>query len=460
MKTKNSAFPKPPLSIKTAGLFLTIIVFLFASVFLLNSNSGSGTLDTTVFSSGDNVFVKVAPVQVDTTFNDVKLEMSLGLPAKNKFCFADSRNTKCRQVSYAVLMNESTTQQVRFDQFRRSSVFGSLYKSQGIMKKNMANGLWKVGKVVLIDETGKENVFDYQYLIENKKARKADLEVRNMSSKADMAPPMVFGLSLAPILVDASVSDQVLNLDIKLSDGLSGVCLSGDPECINNPTRLRLQSESGLEKLDFVDLKRINGTSRVGLGDYQALAVMKKGSEKGAWKVAELTLVDKVGNQRVLNYEDLQSWDFQQKVLKIENEILADTVKPELEWLAFAPDVVDISNGAQRVELTLRVNDQSALKYNGDETGTLILLENINTKEVLDFSYFRKSEKVFSLANTTEYISGASMLENATPGIWRIKQVTLADVAGNLNTYSYEQLQNLNEVGSVDNDLEFEVIKN
>jgi hypothetical protein len=119
---------------------------------------------------------------------------------------------------------------------------------------------------------------------------------RSASSMADDQPPSLAGFSIEPKEIPAT-NPYAINFTEHVIDDESGFFAS----------EARFSSPTGSEKAQvlFTSTNLSLGNSRDGI--YTASLHLPDGTEKGLWQLENLTLVDKEGNRRTLQREDVLS---------------------------------------------------------------------------------------------------------------------------------------------------------
>jgi hypothetical protein len=117
---------------------------------------------------------------------------------------------------------------------------------------------------------------------------------RSASSMADNLPPSLAGFSIEPAEVSAT-KPLAINFTEHAIDDESGFFASA----------ARFSSPSGSEKAQvlFTSANLSSGNSRDGI--YTSSLHLPDGVEKGLWQLENLTLVDKEGNRRIMQREEV-----------------------------------------------------------------------------------------------------------------------------------------------------------
>lgn len=115
------------------------------------------------------------------------------------------------------------------------------------------------------------------------------------NSLADNQPPALASFGIEPKIIDKS--QRAIDLTAHIIDDESGL----------NQASAFFRSSSGAEEAQaiFYPGNRISGTPKD--GTYEAKMILPKRSEPGAWLLENLTLMDGIGNRKVLQRDDLAS---------------------------------------------------------------------------------------------------------------------------------------------------------
>ena len=124
------------------------------------------------------------------------------------------------------------------------------------------------------------------------------------SGLGDVAAPQLLALSWTPTSVDASSSSVTVTVTARITDDLSGNSIAGQA---GGGSKLRFVSPSGAQFVEVAldDGERISGTSADGI--VRSTFQIPRFAESGNWLVQSLSLVDEVGNTRVLNSSQLSA---------------------------------------------------------------------------------------------------------------------------------------------------------
>jgi len=149
------------------------------------------------------------------------------------------------------------------------------------------------------------------------------------SAAEDVTPPQVTTFSITPTEFNTGSSEQMLTLNITLTDDLSGVSTWYD-EGGHGMTQVRLRPLIGTQMADFWNLSRVSGNALN--GTYTATTTVPAYAKVGVWQVEYLYLADKIGNTQYLYTNDLISLLPGAQGISIVNTAEANSVTIEREW--------------------------------------------------------------------------------------------------------------------------------
>ena len=150
--------------------------------------------------------------------------------------------------------------------------------------------------------------------------------------------------------IDVSSGDQIVTIDLHLTDDLSGVDIF--------QLYAHLSSESG-QQLQFQWGPYVTPVGGTDLdGTWQASVTIPQYSEDGVWTLEYLYLADKAANWTYLDRTTLAGMGYTPSFTVA--AVPEDTAAPQLSNLTFSPSVIDTSAGPQYVEVSLDLTDDLA----------------------------------------------------------------------------------------------------
>lgn len=168
-------------------------------------------------------------------------------------------------------------------------------------------GLWRLSFLLLRDVAGNTR----SYVEANIAALGFTTTASVVSSPFDVAPPLLSFLNITPRLINSSLGARALQIDLGLSDDLSGPSFVAgfEPATFNN-ARIRVRSPSGLQIQEVTPYTAAfvlqPGGSPLG-GTWRTFLSMPQFSEAGFWDVLDVQLVDAARNLVTLNTAQLQA---------------------------------------------------------------------------------------------------------------------------------------------------------
>ena len=170
-----------------------------------------------------------------------------------------------------------------------------------------------------------------------------DLEVVSIP---DTTPPTIADMTIAPPLIDVSSGDQIVTIDLRLTDDLSG---------LSSFHSLDVQSPSGQQR-HFQAFSLISGTPTDSI--WRANRSLPQYSEDGIWSINGVGVADRAGNRRFFSRADLTDMGFPTTFTVV--SVPEDTMAPQLNGLTFIPSVIDTSAGPQNVNVSIDLSDDLA----------------------------------------------------------------------------------------------------
>ena len=270
----------------------------------------------------------------------------------------------------------------------------------------------------------------------------------------DTTPPTLTGLTITPSSIDVTSSAQTVQIDLNVTDDLSGVDLSQSPFysttlVLASPTVAQLRSLVGS------DFQLVSGGTSLN-GTWRASLTVPRFVESGTWRVSLLTLKDAVGNTISLSASHLTALGLNPNLAITSTP---DLVAPSLTSLSITPSTIDTSTSGGT--FTIRVGAQDAVSGINPATDR----QNIGIYALLGpppgippFGYQLSITTLVSgnaQAGGWEIFFGLPQYSQA--GSWSIFYLQLRDLAGNVRTYTGAELEtagfsNLLNVTSVPSD--------
>jgi hypothetical protein len=227
-------------------------------------------------------------------------------------------------------------------------------------------------------------------------------------AEEDTSPPTLTYLSLTPQAVDVTQAPQVIQVEARVTDDLSGV----------NGVSVRLRRPAGANGYD-IEANWTSSTNGTWLGTIQVPQYVTNGQ----WIVA-VHASDNVGNNLNLEGQSLVDRGYPGFVQVTSNE---DTVAPTVQAFTLNPDAVDVRTAPQVVQVNLSASD--------DLSGVL------GAYVALSPPKGPNGDLTTSLISEgTGWIGTIEVPQYVASGDWEVR-LTVWDAAGNNQNYSSTRLQ-------------------
>lgn len=182
----------------------------------------------------------------------------------------------------------------------------------------------------------------------------------NVLSIPDTTPPVVASATFAPDSIDVSDSDQVVTLDLRVTDDVAGLDSSGFP---NQYTGSLWSPSAGRYLIATAYFVQASGSSLD--GTWRLTWTLPQYSEAGTWRMY-VSLRDRAGNY---SYTLADTFDVVSS--------LQDRTPPTITGLRFSPAVINTSTGSVNVTVTLDAGDDlSGVEFNTSGYFSGVLFES------------------------------------------------------------------------------------
>jgi hypothetical protein len=251
----------------------------------------------------------------------------------------------------------------------------------------------------------------------------------------DTSPPQVTSFRISPAVIDTESAPQTVVITMTLTDDQSGVALYTDPDiqfgkiCSGLLMPWDGREFSSASRLTVYP-ERIEGTPLDAV--YRATVTFPVGVMRGAWKIAHLTLSDKVGNEITLRADDIEALCGDGCATVTNTAATADTTPPQITAFSLEPSTVDTQEGPATVAATMTLtDDQSGVATSGDleahtySLSSLSLAPLTGTQSAVD-----GLKRVAGTYRDGVFTATFTLPEGSQSGIWRA-HLHLADRAGN-----------------------------
>jgi hypothetical protein len=275
------------------------------------------------------------------------------------------------------------------------------------------SGTWKVSTLNLTDNVGNEARLSAAQL--EAKALPATVAV---TSTEDTEAPALAGFAISPSTVNTTTGSQTATATAEITDNLSGFAHG----------TIVFESPNGKQSTATASFSRVSGSATS--GSYEAQVTFKQWVQSGSWKVANLKLVDAVGNEVNFSAAQLEAKAFAHAVTVESTE---DTEAPGLTGLTISPSSIDTAAADQLVTVTAHATDN----LSGVAAGALVF-ENPASKKMTGQALFTK---VSGTETNGIYEAVVRFKESSESGTWKVGGFNLNDNAGNQAAFSAAQLE-------------------
>ena len=177
-----------------------------------------------------------------------------------------------------------------------------------------------------------------------------DLEV---ISPPDSTPPAITEFQITPSVIDVSDDDQIVTIDMRVVDDVSGMDLNGVPPVFSLRSKVENIGEIPTQQTQFGFFQLVGGTALDSM--WRGTVVMPRYSKATDWYYEMFFLSDRAGNSRIVFAYQLRELGFSPDFTVLSSP--DDTTAPQLNQFAFTPSVIDTSSGSQLVTVSVALSD-------------------------------------------------------------------------------------------------------
>ena len=222
----------------------------------------------------------------------------------------------------------------------------------------------------------------------------------------DLVPPTLTAFSFSPATANAKSSPAAVTFTFSASDDLSGVASA--QVFVTSPSGKPIQANAS-----FSPGRNVNGT---------AVVTFPSSSESGTWKVNQVVLQDVAGNVQLVSTAGLVKSGFPTDIVVIGS---ADTTPPNLTAFKLSPTSINTSGGPATVTATFSATD--------DLSG-IALVQVFFTSP--SGTQFQTASASFACPTSLDGTAKATFPKFSETGKWKVTQVVVQDVAGNVQAVS------------------------
>ena len=274
------------------------------------------------------------------------------------------------------------------------------------------SGTWSVKSLNLADSVGNEATLTAGQL-----EAKGFPQSLTVESTEDTEAPGLASLTISPATVNTTSGSQTATATAEITDNLSGFAHG----------TISFESPSGKQTTGTASFSLVSGNATK--GTYEAQVTFKPWVQNGSWKVANLKLVDAVGNEVNFSAAQLEAKAFAHAVSVESTE---DTQPPGLAGLALAPTKIDTAGADQLVTVTAHATDN----LSGVASGSIVF-QNLAGKKQTGAALFTK---VSGMETNGTYEAVVRFKQSSESGTWQVSSLNLEDNAGNEASFNAAQL--------------------
>jgi len=293
-----------------------------------------------------------------------------------------------------------------------------IYQGDMVLPANSPAGMWKITDLQMTDAVGNAAHVDGRTLVQAGYATSFD-----QVGAGDSDHPHVRALSVSPATIDTSAGPATLTVTARITDDRSGVDMSG--------VEIRFgvgDAGAGGQVRDvlFWSARLLSGDSRDGV--WQTTFTMPAASATGRWAFQDAHLTDSANNSGFDFPWDLAAPD---STAGFTQTGVGDTTPPQLRSLDISPRLVDTSQQAATVTVTVRITDAGAgvATTSNDGYDNDAYFVSPSGQQVL--AHFGWSTLISGDRHDATYRATATVPLHSEQGTWKLKQFHLGDVIGN-----------------------------
>ena len=339
------------------------------------------TLDLFIFDAGKTI-------NTDAAAQNVQINMSIT---------DDLSGVDIDEIQFRMRPVSGINQTVEFTGFVDNL---GVYGSTASFPMGSAIGEWIIERIILVDILGNtrtislwddelnqpDSTAETSFETDNGGGVAGSARINNTATNQDIEAPEVVSMSITPTTFDTTDGTATLNLEIVLTDDITGVYTTGESF---TPTQVRIRSVVSSEMLSFVDLTLTEGDDTD--GTYTSSLTLPQNSKPGIWKVEYVLATDKLGNTTYHTYDDLMQIENVDIDLLNTEQVTLVTIDSDFEITSNDADIIIPANA---IITTLQATPMSFHRfintsYNASDFsdfGTLITFLNSLEPIVFDFN--------------------------------------------------------------------------
>jgi len=242
----------------------------------------------------------------------------------------------------------------------------------------------------------------------------------------DTEPPDIVSFDFDPKAIDTSASSQKITFTARLTDDLSGVNNAMMWICIPEGCHQRWGSSIGSYNL-------VSGDTFDGV--YKSEMTIPRYSHQGIWKLYSIDIYDKVGNQRVITRDEMESLGF-----PTEFEVISDgdNEPPNIVDMNFDPKSVDTSASSQCITFTTHLTDDLSGIYSMQTW-----FQSPSGEQSTGFRFWSAEDLISGDTLDGVYVSKVRLPQYSEKGIWKLDYVHISDKVHNNRWLSQSDIADL-----------------
>jgi IPT/TIG domain len=298
---------------------------------------------------------------------------------------------------------KQVTGEASFTKVSGSETNGS-YEAIVTFEQFIQSGTWKVRALRLVDNVGNATELTAAQI-----SGKGLPSTVGVTSTEDTAAPALATFSISPSTVNTMTTQQTVAVTAEITDNASGFAHGS----------IVFESPNGKVVTKTASFNQVSGTATKGI--YEAQVTFRQYVQSGTWKVSNVNLTDKVGNEANISASGLAVKTFPNSV---NVESTEDTEPPVLKGLTISPRTINTVSKEEFVVLDAHVSDNLA----GFSTGFVAFENETGKKQTGSFPF---SVKVSGTETDGTFEAVVTFRQSSESGTWKISSLSLLDHAGN-----------------------------
>lgn len=317
---------------KISNVSLSDAVGNFANISTAVLASNGFPTDITVASIPDTQAPVIAAVSITPSVMDVSsADQALTVDVQVTDDLSGAALTPCNGnglfSTFTVILRSPSGAQNRYLWSSESNLItgnrlNGVWRGTIVMPRFSEAGTWRIQSLQAADCAGNFHSYNETQIA----AANLQVLLNVASSPTDTQAPTLTALSYAPIAINTSTGNQLVTIQLGITDDLSGADFSPTTTTATFFEHgVEFRSPSGVQAHStgfFAPTTLISGTPQNGV--WQATINFQKFSEEGTWTVEFATIKDRTRNMRTLNTAALQAAGFPTTLEVIRPSLVSD----------------------------------------------------------------------------------------------------------------------------------------